>query len=62
MVKKFTPDYKKQCVEMDLAKQHTTVQICKTMGVSQSAINRWVRQFQLENQGITPKAAAITAK
>lgn len=62
MVKLFTPEYKKQCVEMVLDGKHTAVQICKMMQVSQSALNRWKRQYLAEQCGVTPKAPAISAE
>ena len=52
MVKLFTPEYKKQCVDMVLDGKHTVTQVCKMMRVSQSALNRWRRQFLVEQQGI----------
>ena len=55
MVKLFTPEYKKQCVDMVLGGKHSVTQVCKMMRVSQSALNRWQRQFLAEQQGITPK-------
>lgn len=62
MVKLFTPEYKKQCVEMALDGKHSITQICKMMRVSQSALSRWKRQFLAEQQGVTPKAPAISAE
>ena len=62
MVKLFTPEYKKQCVEMVLDGKHSVSQVCKMMRVSQSALNRWKRQFLAEQQGIPPKAPAISAE
>ena len=43
MVKLFTPEYKKQCVDMVLEGKHSVTQVCKMMRVSQSALNRWRR-------------------
>ena len=62
MVKLFTPEYKKQCVDMVLGGKHSVTQVCKMMRVSQSALNRWRRQFLAEQQGITPTAPAISAE
>ncbi|QLB42658.1 transposase [Mannheimia pernigra] len=56
------PEYKKQCVEMVLDGKHSVSQVCKMMRVSQSALNRWKQQFLAEQQGITPKAPAISAE
>ena len=41
MVKLFTPEYKKQCVDMVLEGKHSVTQVCKMMRVSQSALNHW---------------------
>ncbi len=45
MGKLFTPEYKKQCVEMVLDGKHSVTQVCKMMRVSQSALNSWRRQI-----------------
>ena len=50
MVKLFTPEYKKQCVDMVLDGKHSVTQVCKMMRVSQSALNRWRQRF-LPNNG-----------
>ncbi|WP_238348716.1 transposase [Mannheimia pernigra] len=52
MVKLFTPEYKKQCVEMVLDGKHSVSQVYKMMRVSQSALNRWKRQFLAEQREI----------
>ena len=62
MVKLFTPEYKKQCVDMALDGKHSVTQVFKMMCVNQSVLNRWRRQFLAEQQGITPTAPAISAE
>ena len=62
MVKLFTPEYKKQCVDMVLDGKHSVTQVCKMMCFSQSALNRWWRQFLAEQRAITPTAPAISAE
>ena len=48
MVKLFTPEYKKQCVDMVLEGKQIVTQVFKMMCVNQSALNRWRRQFLAE--------------
>lgn len=62
MSRLFSPEYKKQCVELLVNGKPTLTQVCKMKSVSQSALNRWKRQYLQEQQGITPQAPAITAE
>jgi transposase len=33
---------------------------CRSVGVAESALRRWVQQLQLERQGVTPQSKAMT--
>ncbi|MDV6605715.1 IS3 family transposase, partial [Pseudomonas aeruginosa] len=33
---------------------------CRSLGVVDSALRRWVKQLEAERQGVTPKSKALT--
>jgi len=57
----YTAEFKQEAASLVLNNDYTITQACEAMGVSQSAMRRWVKQLEEERGGITPlKDNAIT--
>jgi len=56
----FSPEFKQQaaCLVLDQGYSHT--EASRSVGIGESVLRRWVQQFQLERQGITPQSKAMT--
>ncbi len=39
---------------------YSHIEACRSLGVVDSALRRWVKQLQDERQGVTPKSKALT--
>lgn len=62
-MKRFTPEFKQESALLVIEKGYTISEACSAMNISESALRRWVKQYQQELQGVTPsKSKAITAE
>lgn len=57
---RFTPEYKLECAQLVVDQNYSVREASTLMSVGKSTLDRWVRQFKTERQGITPQASAIT--
>lgn len=39
---------------------YSYIDACRSLGVVDSALRRWVKQLEAERQGVTPKSKALT--
>jgi len=60
MPRRVTPEFKRECAELVLVHGYKHKEAAEAMDVGLSSIQRWVSQFKKEQQGITPKASALT--
>ena len=56
----FTPEFKREAVDLVVTQGYTIPQACRALGVGETAFRRWFRQAQKERAGITPKSKALT--
>ena len=56
----FTPEFKQECAELVTKHGYQVKQAAEAMNVGLSTLQRWLRQFRQEQNGVTPKASAIT--
>ena len=56
----FTTEFKHECVRLIVDQGYGVVQAAKAMNVGLSTLQRWLRQYRQELQGVTPHARAIT--
>lgn len=56
----FTIEFKQECVNLVLNQGYSVMQAAGAMGVGESTLQRWVRQYRKELIGITPQATAMT--
>lgn len=62
-MKKFSPEFKQETALLVIDQGYSVVEACNAMSVSESAVRRWVKQYQNELDGIAPfKGKAITAE
>lgn len=60
MTRKLSTEFKRECADLVIVHGYKHKDAADAMGVGLSSIQRWVSQFKKEQQGITPKATALT--
>lgn len=62
-MKRFTPEFKQEAARLVIEQGYSIAQACAAMNVGDTAMRRWVEQYQQELKGIAPlKGKAITAE
>ena len=56
----FTAEFKLEAAQLVVEQGYTVRAAAEAMNVSQSALDRWVRQLKNEQQGITDKVSPLT--
>ena len=56
----YTAEFKKEAADLVINQSYGIREASEAVGVSQSAMRKWVLQLQGEHDGVTPKGAAIT--
>jgi transposase len=57
----YSNEFKQDAASLVLDKNYSYQEAREAVGVGLTALRRWVKQLELERQGITPKGKAITA-
>ncbi|MCQ4279582.1 IS3 family transposase [Pseudomonas stutzeri] len=55
----FSAEFKREAA-LVLDQGYSHIEACRSLGVVDSALRRWVKQLQDERQGVTPKSKALT--
>ncbi|GLR71645.1 transposase [Agaribacter marinus] len=58
--KTFSAEFKQECVELVVRQGYQVKQAALAMNIGFSTLQRWIRQYREEQQGLTPTASAIT--
>lgn len=58
----FSTEFKQEAASLVLDQGYSVPQACKSLGVGETALRRWVQQLAEERGGITPVAKAMTAE
>ncbi len=58
--KTLTTEFKRECAELVIIHGYKHKDAAAAMNVGLSSIQRWVSQYRKEQQGVTPKASALT--
>lgn len=53
-------EFKREAAALVLDQGYSHIEACRSLGVVDSALRRWVKQLQGERQGVTPKSKALT--
>jgi transposase len=56
----FSPEFKRQAACLVLDQGYSHMEASRSVGVGETVLRRWVRQLQMERQGVTPQGKAIT--
>jgi transposase len=58
----FSTEFKREAALLVLDQGYTLIEACRSLGVADSVLRRWVQQLQQERHGMTPKTKALTAE
>ncbi|HHN1688389.1 TPA: IS3 family transposase, partial [Pseudomonas aeruginosa] len=53
-------EFKREAAALVLDQGYSHIDACRSLGVVDSALRRWVKQLEAERQGVTPKSKALT--
>ncbi len=56
----FSAEFKREAAALVLDHGYSHIDACRSLGVVDSALRRWVKQLQQERDGVTPKSKALT--
>ena len=56
----FSAEFKHEAAGLVLDQGYSHIEACRSLGVVESALRRWVNQLQLERSGVTPQSKALT--
>ncbi|WP_121378829.1 IS3 family transposase [Pseudomonas aeruginosa] len=56
----FSAEFKREAAALVLDQDYSHIDACRSLGVVDSALRRWVKQLEAERQGVTPKSKALT--
>ncbi|MBH3614907.1 IS3 family transposase [Pseudomonas aeruginosa] len=56
----FSAEFKREAAALVLDQGYSHIDACRSLGVVDSALRRWVKQLQQERDGVTPKSKALT--
>ncbi|WCU21614.1 IS3-like element IS222 family transposase [Pseudomonas aeruginosa] len=56
----FSAEFKREAAALVLDQGYSHIDVCRSLGVVDSALRRWVKQLEAERQGVTPKSKALT--
>ncbi|WP_447845687.1 IS3 family transposase [Pseudomonas aeruginosa] len=56
----FSAEFKREAAALVLDQGYSHIDACRSLGVVDSALRRWVKRLEAERQGVTPKSKALT--
>ena len=56
----FTPEFKREAADLVLKQNYSYIEASRSLGISESALRRWVDLIQKEHKGVTPQNKALT--
>ncbi|EMN9199232.1 IS3 family transposase [Pseudomonas aeruginosa] len=56
----FSAEFKREAATLVLDQGYSHVDACRSLGVVDSALRRWVKQLEAERRGVTPKSKVLT--
>jgi transposase len=58
----FSVEFKHDAAALVVDQGYSVAEACKSMGVGETALRRWVDQLREERGGVTPSSKALTAE
>lgn len=56
----FSAEFKREAAGLVLDQGYSHIEACRSLGVVESALRRWVNQLQQKRNGLTPQSKALT--
>jgi transposase len=56
----FNTEFKREAASLVLRKNYSAAEACRSLDIGETALRRWIDQFEDERLGVTPKATAFT--
>ncbi len=56
----FSAEFKREAAALVLDQGYSHIEACRSLGVVDSALRRWVKQLQQERDSVTPKSKTLT--
>jgi len=56
----FTTEFKHEAACLVLDQGYSVAEACRSLGVGDTALRRWIKQLEAERGGVTPKGKALT--
>ena len=53
-------EFKREAAGLVLDQGYSHIEACRSLGVAESALRRWVNQLQQDRNGVTPQSNALT--
>jgi transposase len=57
----FSTEFKLDAARLVVDQGYSVPEACRSLGIGENALRRWVKQLQQEQGGITPTTKALTA-
>lgn len=58
--RRFTTEFKREAVALVRTQGYTVPQACQALDIGDTALRRWLAQFEAEMTGMTPTSKALT--
>lgn len=58
----FSNEFKSEAASLVVNQGYSISEACRSLGVGETAMRRWVAQLEQERSGITPKSKALTSE
>jgi transposase len=56
----FSPEFKNEAASLVVKQGYSVSEACRSLGVGETALRRWIEQLDQEHAGVTPKSKALT--
>ena len=58
----FTTEFKNEVAALVVHQGYSVSEACRSLGIGETALRRWISQLEQERRGVTPRSKALTAE
>ncbi len=58
----FTTEFKNEAAALVVHQGYSVCEACRSLGIGETALRRWIGQLEQERRGVTPRSKALTAE
>ena len=58
----FTTEFKNEAAALVVHPGYSVSEACRSLGIGETALRRWISQLEQERRGVTPRSKALTAE